>query len=299
MKKIGKLSFLLFVLIACMSFLDLSASAALKSGSSGAEVTRLQMNLNGLGYSKIAADGVFGAKTVTAVKAFQSSNGLSTDGIAGEKTLAKINSTVTSLQNDLKALGYSLGSSDGVYGTNTKNAVRRFQSANSLSADGIAGQKTLQKISSLKSGNTQVSNYSSTPSKVVTYSLRADGSKNITRNFKIKEFKCNDGSDIVKIDLKLAALLQDIRDYFNKPVTISSAYRTSSYNKKVGGSSQSLHLYGQAADISISGVSPREIARYAESLGVKGIGLYSSFVHVDTRTTKYYWAYSSRVSTFK
>ena len=58
--------------------------------------------------------------------------------------------------------------------------------------------------------------------------------------------------------------------------------------------SNSYHLYGQAADISITGVAPSEIAKYAESIGVKGIGLYETakdgyFVHVDTRTSKSFW----------
>ena len=51
---------------------------------------------------------------------------------------------------------------------------------------------------------------------------------------------------------------------------------------------------GMAADISISGIAPSEIAKYAESIGVLGIGLYETaadgyFVHVDTRTTKSFW----------
>ncbi|MBQ8637259.1 MAG: peptidoglycan-binding protein [Clostridia bacterium] len=297
-KKI-KMRLVLLVMVFALGTGFSASAQTLQNGSSGTEVKILQMNLNGLGYAKITTDGIYGWQTAAAVKAFQNAHGLTTDGIAGGKTLTKIKSVVTGLQNDLKLLGYTSASADGIYGTNTKNAVRSFQSSYGLTQDGIAGYRTLQKISSLKTGNTQVSNYSSTPSKVVTYSLSRDGNKNITRNFKVKEFKCNDGSDLVKIDLKLAALLQDIRDYFGKSVIISSAYRTASYNKKVGGSSGSLHLFGQAADISITGVTPREIARYAESLGVKGIGLYSSFVHVDTRSTKYYWAYSVKTSTFK
>ena len=44
-----------------------------------------------------------------------------------------------------------------------------------------------------------------------------------------------------------------------------------------------------AADIVVKGVKPLEVARYTESIGIKGIGLYSSFVHVDTRTRKSFW----------
>ena len=37
------------------------------------------------------------------------------------------------------------------------------------------------------------------------------------------------------------------------------------------------------------GCYPYSIAKYCQSLGVKGIGLYDTFVHVDTRENKYYW----------
>ena len=77
-------------------------------------------------------------------------------------------------------------------------------------------------------------------------------------------------------------------------------YRTESYNSKVGGADKSYHLYGSAADIRIDGVTPLMIAAYVEGLGVKGIGMYDTFVHVDTRTSNYFWVNRSgnRVSTF-
>ena len=83
----------------------------------------------------------------------------------------------------------------------------------------------------------------------------------------------------------------DIRDHFGKPVNINSAYRTVTYNKKVDGATQSQHLYGMAADISISGVSPKTVAEYAETLLPKtgGIGIYQTFTHIDVRATKSRW----------
>ncbi|MBR5218785.1 MAG: DUF882 domain-containing protein, partial [Clostridia bacterium] len=61
------------------------------------------------------------------------------------------------------------------------------------------------------------------------------------------------------------------------------------------------HLEGKAADIKVVGIKPIEVAKYAESLGVNGIGLYDTFVHVDTSTNKYYWKNngSNKVYTFK
>ena len=285
---------LCIIMAALISAIGVSAEN-LKAGSQGTEVLRLQMNLNGLGYAQLAEDGIYGSATESAVYVFQSSNGLSVDGIAGEKTQTAIKTIVKNLQTKLKSLGYNTGNADGVYGSQTTAAVKKFQAANGLTADGIAGYRTLNKLSLSSSGSS--SGYSRTSSNVRTYSLAADGSRTLY-GFKISEFACSDGSDKILIDDQLAALLQDISNHFGKKVSITSAYRTASYNAKVGGASSSLHVRGMAADISVSGVSPLEIARYAESIGVKGIGLYNSFVHVDTRTVKYYWSGSSQVSTF-
>ncbi len=140
---------------------------------------------------------------------------------------------------------------------------------------------------------------------VTEYSVKRDGGRYFLldgrmTNFRVREFRCRDGSDAVKVDAGLVRILQFMRNYFGKPVSVNSAYRTEPYNRKVGGASMSKHLYGMAADIRIEGVAPVTAAAYAEGIGVKGIGLYSSFLHVDTREEKYFWAERSgnSVSTF-
>ncbi len=64
-----------------------------KYGSSGSEVRTIQEKLKRWGYYSGNVDGIYGTKTVTAVKSFQRKNGLKVDGIAGEKTLAKMGMT--------------------------------------------------------------------------------------------------------------------------------------------------------------------------------------------------------------
>lgn len=129
------------------------------------------------------------------------------------------------------------------------------------------------------------------PMGVKTYSVKTDGSKKLSANFKVSEFKCNDGSDKVLISDELVTLLQKIRDHFSAAVVINSAYRTETYNQKVGGATHSQHVLGTAADIVISGVSPLQVAQYAEYLQPKsgGIGVYTTFTHVDVRETRSRW----------
>lgn len=124
-----------------------------------------------------------------------------------------------------------------------------------------------------------------------TYSRKTDGGKALAKNFLVREFACQDGSDAILVDDALPELLQKVRDHFGKPVVINSGYRTPSHNAKVGGVKSSLHVKGQAADIVVSGVSPLTVAQYAEYLMPDrgGIGLYTGFVHLDTRTSRGRW----------
>lgn len=126
---------------------------------------------------------------------------------------------------------------------------------------------------------------------IKAYSKAKDGNKKVSTNFRVKEFACTDGSDPIFIDSDLVNVLQKIRAHFGKTVTITSAYRTPGKNKAVGGTAYSQHLYGRAADIKVKGVSPKKVAAYANTLlkNKGGIGTYSTFTHIDTRTTKSRW----------
>lgn len=123
-----------------------------------------------------------------------------------------------------------------------------------------------------------------------------DSTEKLSANFRVSEFACRGSGccQIVKIDEQLVDYLQQIRDHFGK-VIITSAYRCEKHNKNVGGATGSRHVRGQAADFVVPGVAPAEVAKFAESIGVKGIGLYekadcgSDFVHIDTRTAKSFW----------
>ena len=124
---------------------------------------------------------------------------------------------------------------------------------------------------------------------VKVYSLKAEGSRQITDHFRVYEFACKDGSDVVFVSQALADILENIRVHFGAAVHIHSGYRTVSYNKTVSGSSStSQHCNGLAADIKVEGHTPKEVYDYACSLlgDHGGVGIYNTFVHVDVRATK-------------
>lgn len=142
-----------------------SCPTDLTQGENDGCVTELQNLLNSHGTS-LSADGIFGAGTTTAVKSFQSREGLTSDGVVGPMTktslyAAKVptpislessqcpadltegenDGCVTKLQQLLNSHGASIGV-DGSFGPGTLTAVRSFQSAHGLSADGVVGPNT-------------------------------------------------------------------------------------------------------------------------------------------------------------
>lgn len=115
--------------------------------------------------------------------------------------------------------------------------------------------------------------------------------RKLSANFRAREFDCGGVGCCkeTKVDERLVEYLQQIRDHFGKPVYLTG-YRCRTHNARTpNAADNSYHIYGQAADFHIDGVAPLEIAKYAESIGVKGIGLYDTFVHIDTRQSKSFW----------
>lgn len=151
------------------------ATRTLTLGMTGNDVYALQERLIELRYLSGVADGVFGAETQAALIAFQKNNGLTADGNAGSSTLKKLagsckaatrttptpvpSGTVTLREGDegenvyilqayLFELGYYTGRIDGRFSAETTEAVKAFQRANGLTADGIAGKGTQSKLTS-------------------------------------------------------------------------------------------------------------------------------------------------------
>ncbi|MBR1584145.1 MAG: peptidoglycan-binding protein, partial [Clostridia bacterium] len=149
-----------------------SSKTYLRKGNSGSAVRQMQERLISLGYLVGNATGTFDESTEAGVIAFQRRNVSYADGVAGPDTLKALYSSsarktstaagiignslklgangkaVRALQTRLKALHYYTGTVDGDYGAATETAVKAFQRANGLTADGVAGKLTLSKLNS-------------------------------------------------------------------------------------------------------------------------------------------------------
>lgn len=172
------------------------------------------------------------------------------------------------------------------------NALTLYNKGSGRVLDGLVKRRAEERALFL-SGGAGMGQNNDTGSGVIEYSKAKDGGVEISANFVVREFACKDGSDKILVDVGFVVdKLQSIRNHFSAPVIINSAYRTESYNKKVGGTSKSYHLHGKAFDIEVKGRTSAEVAKYAQKIGIRGIIRYGSFVHVDSRV-KRYWAKNS------
>jgi len=130
--------------------------------------------------------------------------------------------------------------------------------------------------------------------------ISAEQDEQLTKNFRLKEFHSKDGSDMpieVYHNIKiLANELQKLRDFWNTPIKINSAYRSPQHNANTpGAATNSFHMKGMAADITANGLTPSEVRYSVESLIKEGfvkfggIGKYNNFTHLDIRNKKARW----------
>lgn len=141
------------------------AEPTLKKGSSDPAVRDLQEALKALGYDVGPVDGVFGAKTESAVKKFQQAREIKVDGIVGRITWINIDEAdqshpvlrigsaglpVRRLQSRMSAVGFNTGGVDGRFGATTEVAVKKLQQNYHLNIDGIVGLKTWQVVDALE-----------------------------------------------------------------------------------------------------------------------------------------------------
>lgn len=140
-------------------------------------------------------------------------------------------------------------------------------------------------------------------SKIVKFTYK-DFDEKITKNFKVKEFACKDGTKELYIDIELVEKLQAIREYIECPIIIVCGYRTESYNKTCKGATKSKHLTGEAIDFTIKDnitgqdiMDDTNIFYFANDLNndfkINRIGIYThraiNFIHIDNGKEPLIW----------
>lgn len=120
----------------------------------------------------------------------------------------------------------------------------------------------------------------------------------LTKNISRHELACKCGCGFDTMDWETIEVIQDVCDYFagklqvpKVVLSINSAARCLDYNRKVGSKDTSQHVKGRALDVNIQGVSTQAIYDYLDQKypSKYGIGLYSTFVHFDSRSYRARW----------
>ena len=143
----------LVLILISIFYIDVSHARTIYWGARGEDVKTVQQKLKSWGYYKGSIDGVYGEDTYRAVTYFQRKNGLKADGVVGSQTKKALgitaskktstySKTIETAQRKLKQWGYYKGAVDGIYGSQTYNAVVKFQRKNGLKVDGYIGEQT-------------------------------------------------------------------------------------------------------------------------------------------------------------
>ena len=110
----------------------------------------------------------------------------------------------------------------------------------------------------------------------------------LTPYFKLSEFACPCCKRVM-LHPRLLNKLTELREIIARPVYLTSGYRCTEYNRKVGGVINSYHLIGLAVDIKVREINIMELLEVCEEIDFTGIGLYEKkdFLHLDIRPTKH------------
>ena len=119
----------------------------------------------------------------------------------------------------------------------------------------------------------------------------------IVKNFSLEEMSNNSASDEIKLVLtpevtRQAMMMQELREWCGKPLTVNSWYRTLGFNKSVGGDQNSCHLDGIATDLALTLTDAQRVLFIAiwnlicvQYKVIGGISIYNWGLHFDSNNT--------------
>lgn len=196
--------------------------------------------------------------------------------------------TIKQIQSLLTYLGYNPGAVDGADGAKTQAAVKRFQTAEGLGVDGVAGEQTQAALlAAVAAGRVYVPPDDDSGTGATSGGAGANwwgDIKYFTRDEPYIACPCGRcGGFPVEPAEKLMRLADAVREAAGKPMIPTSTVRCKTHNAEVGGVWNSRHLLGHAMDFVIPGLTAAqilEIVRRQEGV-VYCYAIDGSAVHMD------------------
>lgn len=213
-------------------------------------------------------------------------------------------SAVKELQTILKRVKLYNGATDGIVGENTISALAAFKKSEYLAFPTQLGETTVETLLEAVEPREapQDSPMVVTSAKVVNIPgvSRIWANKPIYDNCAFTWGEATKGltrlpanTQVTDNIIKVAKKLQELRDYFDRPITINSWYRPPAVNASVGGARNSRHIQGDGVDLVVSGIAPKVAVKSIKKLmgNDGGVGDSSIFTHIDMRGYAAFWNY--------
>ena len=182
--------------------------------------------------------------------------------------------TVKQKQHLLAYLGYYQAEADGIWGSKSREATEAFQKDHGLTADGCFGADTARRMLEV----------------ISTGEAAEDGADSFWADiefFTEEEFRCKCGGRYcngypARMQEQVVRICDSARRQFDRPGHVSSGLRCRTHNANEGGVADSQHMYGEAVDLMIEGISADQLLAYIQTLSHRyAYPINGTNVHVD------------------
>ena len=173
-------------------------------------------------------------------------------------------------QHLLGYLGYYSGQVDGIWGRLSEEATRAFQADYGLTADGICGTMTQKMLIGAIAGTAVKVELPAEAEQEATEKTKTGTFWDDIRYFTRVEFKCKCGGKYcngypAEMQEAVVKIADAAREHFGKPAHVVSGLRCRQWNAHEGGVANSQHMYGEAIDLRIDGVSAEELRQFVST----------------------------------
>lgn len=246
-----------------------------------------QWQLYYLGYygtTEKDVDGIWGKNSRKATIEFQSSYGLSPDGVFGAKTIAKSKEVISKIHEVIGSLITPPlpKSAYGLAGTKTIKATQAYQTKNGLKVTGRADKETLTHINKSVSAVQQSTSAKAPETVVAVVSPTNTSTSNVDKlmstgtwwddikYFDRSEFgcKCNRYCNKFPVEpvKEMVMACDKVREHFGATMKVTSGIRCKTHNANEGGVSNSRHMYGKAVDFYVVGKTADQVLVFVKTL---------------------------------